>query len=524
MTTSISMPQLGESVAEGTIGKWLKAPGERVERDEPIVEVITDKVNAEIPSPVAGVLERIVVPEGETVSVGAEIAVIGDASAATGQPAQGAPSVAGAGTPATGGPTGAGARSVESVPSEEASPALVAEVAASGTGSQTAISSLSLLREEAAPAPRQSELASAPTVPSQPSAPETNGAPKRASPFVRSLARKYGIDLGRVSGTGLGGRVTKDDILRFIDQEGSAPVSEQADAATTERQVAAAVATPTVSLAPPSPPTSAVPSAPPAPPAPQAPAAPPAAATQPATPSASQPLGADEELVPLLPMRRAIAEHMVRSLQTSPHAWSMVEIDVTKLVRLRAGLVEAWKAREGFELTYLPFFVKAVVEALRENPILNARWSDQGAVLKKRVNIGIAVAIENGLVVPVIRDADQKSISGIAREVREVAGRARGGRLTMDDLQGGTFTVNNTGALGSIASGPIINQPQAGIITMEAIVKRPVVTEDDAIAIHSMMNSCLSFDHRVLDGAEALRFLQSVKRRMEAYGPGTTIY
>jgi 2-oxoisovalerate dehydrogenase E2 component (dihydrolipoyl transacylase) len=223
-------------------------------------------------------------------------------------------------------------------------------------------------------------------------------------------------------------------------------------------------------------------------------------------------------------MRRAIAEHMVRSVQTAPHAWAMVEIDVSKLVKLRASLLDAWRQREGYELTFLPFFVKAVVEALRENPTLNARWSDQGVVLKKRIHVGIAIAVSNGLVVPVIRDTDQKSIAGIATSLRDVVLRAREGRLSMDDLTGGTFTVNNTGALGSIASGPIINQPQAGIITMEAIVKRPVVIEDDAIAIRSMMNACLSFDHRVTDGAEALRFLQSVKKRVEAFAPADTVY
>ena len=228
--------------------------------------------------------------------------------------------------------------------------------------------------------------------------------------------------------------------------------------------------------------------------------------------------------MPLVPMRRAIAEHMVRSVQTAPHAWAMVEIDVSKLVKLRASLLDAWRQREGYELTFLPFFVKAVVEALRENPTLNARWSDQGVVLKKRIHVGIAIAVSNGLVVPVIRDTDQKSIAGIATSLRDVVLRAREGRLSMDDLTGGTFTVNNTGALGSIASGPIINQPQAGIITMEAIVKRPAVIEDDAIAIRSMMNACLSFDHRVTDGAEALRFLQSVKKRVEAFAPADTVY
>ena len=250
------------------------------------------------------------------------------------------------------------------------------------------------------------------------------------------------------------------------------------------------------------------------------------AAAAPPAPAAvaSVQIGPDEELVPLTPMRRAIAEHMVRSVQTAPHAWGMTEIDVSKLVKLRLSLLPEWQRREGFELTFLPFFVKAVVEALHDNPTLNARWSDQGVVLKKRIHIGIAVAVPNGLVVPVLKDADQKSISGIALALRDLVVRAREGRLTMDDLSGGTFTVNNTGALGSIASGPIINQPQAGIITMEAIVKRPIVTEDDAIAIRSMMNACLSFDHRVTDGAESLRFLRSVKQRVEAFGDGTTIY
>jgi len=471
MATTVSMPPLGESVAEGTIGKLLKAPGDRVERDEPLVEVMTDKVNTEIPSPVAGVVEQIVVGEGDVIPVGAAILVIGDGSGLrTSQP-----------TPEAQATPAADAQPSVAVPAASSSPALVAEVAASGpTGARESARSL------------LAEPASAP--------PSGDGAPKRASPFVRSLARKYGIDLDQVNGSGLGGRVTKDDILGFIDQRGLQPEAEPA--AVPSQAAAPATATPAAS-----------------PPAP-APATPPATAPA-ATPAA---IGPDEELVPLLPMRRAIAEHMVRSVQTAPHAWGMVEVDVTRLVKLRAGLLDAWRTREGYELTFLPFFIKAVVEALRENPTLNARWSDQGVVLKRKIHIGIAVAVPNGLVVPVIRDADQKSIAGLATSLRDLVIRAREGRLTMDDLTGGTFTVNNTGALGSIASGPIINQPQAGIITMEAIVKRPVVTEDDAIAIRSMMNACLSFDHRVTDGAEALRFLQSVKRRVEAFGPGDAIY
>lgn len=468
MATTVSMPQLGESVAEGTIGKLLKAPGDRVERDEAIVEVMTDKVNAEIPSPVAGIVEQIVVQEGDVVPIGAALVVIGDGSGLVASAPAASPAVAVV-PPATATPP----------PAPPSTPVAVAD----------------------APAPPEPEAAG-------------DGAPKRASPFVRSLARKYGVSLDRVSGSGLGGRVTKDDILGYIEQQGLQPVPEA----------------PAAAAAPPPAPTAPAPSAPVAPtpaapaPAPTAPAPAPVAASTPAPAVASAQIGPDEELVPLTPMRRAIAEHMVRSVQTAPHAWGMTEIDVSKLVKLRLALLQEWQRREGFELTFLPFFVKAVVEALRDNPTLNARWSDQGVVLKKRIHIGIAVAVPNGLVVPVLRDADQKSISGIALSLRDLIVRAREGRLTMDDLSGGTFTVNNTGALGSIASGPIINQPQAGIITMEAIVKRPIVTEDDAIAIRSMMNACLSFDHRVTDGAEALRFLRSVKQRVEAFGDGTTIY
>jgi 2-oxoisovalerate dehydrogenase E2 component (dihydrolipoyl transacylase) len=458
MSTSITMPQLGESVAEGTIGKWLKEPGDRIERDEPLVEVITDKVNAEIPSPVAGIVQRIVVPEGQTVPVGAELAVIGDAASAGEQPQETEAKAEQSGTP----------------PSPAAQPP--APVAVAST--------------EAPDADQTDEDGD-------------EAGPKRASPLVRRLAREHGVDLDRLTGSGLGGRVTKNDILSFIEQRGEQPAAAQAPA-----PAAAPEAAPQAPAAPPS--------APPRPAA-QSPAPSPA-------PAAAGELSADEELVPLTAMRRTIAEHMVRSVQTSPHAWGMVEIDATSLARLRDSLVRDWQSREGFELTYLPFFIKAVVEALREFPVLNARWSDQGVVLKRRVNIGIAVAIQDGLVVPVIRDADQKSIAGLAHAVRDLAQRARGGRLGLDDIQGGTFTVNNTGALGSIASGPIINQPQAGIITMEAIVKRPVVLADDAIAIRSVMNSCLAFDHRITDGAEALRFLQSVKRRVEAYGANTAIY
>jgi 2-oxoisovalerate dehydrogenase E2 component (dihydrolipoyl transacylase) len=497
MATTVSMPQLGESIAEGTIGRLLKAPGDRVERDEAIVEVMTDKVNAEIPSPVAGIVEQIVVSEGDVVPVGAALLVIGDGSGLTAQSA----------SSAVGASSASSASASSATSSSSVSPGLAAEVVASAQPSARE-SARALVAEPPAGGPDRGADGGSAVYPDA-----GGGAPKRASPFVKSLARQYGINLAQVSGSGLGGRVTKDDILGFIEQRGAQPVAEPAP-------VTAAAAP----VAPPAPVAPIAPSVPPAPPLAPAPPVAPAPAT-PAAPSfVGAGVGPDEELVPLTPMRRAIAEHMVRSIQTAPHAWGMTEIDVSKLVKLRASLLPEWQRREGFELTYLPFFVKAVVEALRDSPTLNARWSDQGVVLKKRIHIGIAVAVPNGLVVPVVRDADQKNVAGLALSIRQIVLRAREGRLTMDDLSGGTFTVNNTGALGSIASGPIINQPQAGIITMEAIVKRPVVTDDDAIAIRSMMNACLAFDHRVTDGAEALRFLQSVKRRVEAFGAETTIY
>ena len=435
--TSITMPPLGESVAEGTIGKWLKAAGERIERDEPLVEVITDKVTAEIPSPVAGVVERLVIEEGQTVAVGSEIAVITDSGGSSSSAP--APTLA-----AAGGPT------MDSL-----------------SGPPTP------------PAPRAAAAVAAPP-------PEDDAEPgerRRATPVVRKLAAEHNVDLTQISGSGAGGRVTRDDVLAYIAERG---VVAPLPAAATPRAA---------------PVTSASPAAP--------------------APSLA---AADEEYLPLTPMRRAIAEHLVRSKQTSPDAWGMVEVDATSLVRLRESLLNDWQRREGFELTFLPFFIKAVVESLREHPTMNAAWGEDRIILKRRINVGIAVAVTDGLVVPVISDADQKSVAGLAHAIRDLALRARSNKLGLADLQGGTFTVNNTGALGSIMSQPIINQPQAGIVTMEAIVKRPVVIENDAIAIRSIMNVCLTFDHRILDGAGALRFLQSVKRRVEAYGPTTAVY
>jgi 2-oxoisovalerate dehydrogenase E2 component (dihydrolipoyl transacylase) len=298
---------------------------------------------------------------------------------------------------------------------------------------------------------------------------------------VRRLAQERGVDLAQVRGTGLGGRITRDDVLKHTEG-GKAPASSSI-------------------------------------------ASPPAIAPAPAAPAPTPGTGAggDEEYITLTPVRRMIADAMVRSASQIPHAWSVVEADVTALVALRAQVRAAFEAREGVELTYLPFVIKALVEALREHPSMNAAWGGDKIVLKKRINVGLAVAAPQGLVVPVVHDADRRSIAGLARAARDLTLRARHNKLTLEDVHGGTFTLNNTGALGSVMSQPIINFPQAAILTTEAIQKRAVV-RDDAIAIRAMMNLCLSFDHRINDGAQASGFLQAVKRRLEAMGPETQIY
>jgi 2-oxoisovalerate dehydrogenase E2 component (dihydrolipoyl transacylase) len=352
---------------------------------------------------------------------------------------------------------------------------------------------------DASPSPQLVPAATPPPAPAAapPAAPaavapatvaHSNGQPAdragRASPAVRRLADEHGIDISQIQGSGLGGRVTKRNVDEFLAS--GAP-------ARTALQPAPALA------------------APPAPVAAAAPA-PPAMAS-----------GGDE-LVPLSPMRRAIAEHMVRSRQTSPHAWCATEIDMTSVVALRAAEKERFKAREGVDLTYVPFVIKAAVEALKSHPEMNATFTADGILRKKAINISVAIGLEDGLIVPVIHGADQLSISGLAHRLSDLATRARAGRLTVADVEGGTFCVNNPGTFGTILSAPIINQPQAGIMTMEAIVKRPVVLPGDDIGIRSMMFAGLSFDHRVLDGLQAAAFLGDVKRGLEALGPGTMIY
>ena len=450
-TVSVTMPKLGESVLEGTVVRWLKREGEAVGQNEPLAEVVTDKVNSEIPSPVEGSVARLLVAEGQTVAIGAEIATIAVVEDATG----------GAPAPASG-----------EMGRRAARPPTPSGELAAGDGAGA-------LDEAQAGG---------------------NDVRRRTSPLVRRLVREHGIDLGLVRGTGTDGRVRKEDILTYLDER-----------AGTAASAAGAAGAPFLPAAPPTLARWLEHSA--------------SAPTAPGEPAAG---GGDEELVPLTPIRRAIAEHMVRSVQTSPHTWTYVETDVSGLVKWRQQDRDAFRQREGIDLSYVPFVCKAVVETLREHPILNSTWREtdgRGQVaLKKRINLGVAVALEDNLVVPVIKDADRLNVAGLAHALNELVTRARAGKLRPDDVQGGTFTLNNTGALGSILSQPIINQPQAAILTMEAIVKRAVVTADDAIAIRPMMNVCISFDHRICDGLQVGRFMQSLKRRIELMGPGGSLY
>ena len=406
MATKIVMPQLGESVAEGVVARWLKKPGDRVAKDEPICEIVTDKVSAELPAPAAGVLGAILVEDGGTVNVGAEIGRIDEQADAV-------------------------------VPGPETGVPVVGEAMASG------------LSQTVSPTPPRA-------VPVTPPTEREPGTPARYSPAVRRLAEEHAIDLSQVAGTGQGGRVSKEDVLAFLAQ----------------RDAAGALA---------------------------------------AAASAGK-----DELVPVSAVRRIIADHMVRSVREAPHATTTFEVDMSRVVKWREAAREQFRQREGVDLTYLPVVVRATAEALKANPLLNSTWSSEGIVVKQEINIGVAVALDDGLIVPVIKQADRKGLADLARAAADLAARARANKLAVSDVQGGTFTVNNPGVFGTLVSAPIINYPQAAILSMEGIAKRAVVI-DDAIAIRPMMNVCLSFDHRVMDGLQAARFLQAVKQYLETF-------
>jgi len=489
------MPQLGESVTEGTVDRWLKKEGDFVKKDEPLVEVVTDKVNAEIPSPFEGILVKISVAEGTTIPIGTEIAQIEVEGAGTVEAA----------TPAAAAPAAATPEAAEPVAAapDAAAPAAAAPAPAAGAVAAPVV----------AAAAATVAAASAPVVPA--AAPSDGAGRVRFSPAVRRLAEENGLDPATVTGSGEGGRVTRDDVLAYVQQMKSgkapapapapAPAEQPAPEAVAEAAPAPAPA-PAAAEAQPAAAATATPAPAPAAPAPAARPAPPAP-------------GDREELVRINAIRRSIAEHMVRSVQTSPHVWTMVEVDMTSLVHYREAEKEAFRARNGVNLTYLPFVGQILCEALHEFPFLNSTWTDDGIVLKKYVNLGLAVAVPpDGLIVPVVKDADRLGFTDLVRAIVDLTERARTKHLKPEDVQGGTFTLNNTGATGSMASMPIINQPQAAILTTESIMRRPVVI-GDGVAIRHMMNMCMSFDHRILDGQMAGQFVNWIKRRLEAWTP-----
>jgi 2-oxoglutarate dehydrogenase E2 component (dihydrolipoamide succinyltransferase) len=414
MPTKVIMPQMGESIAEGTVTKWLKKVGARVERDEPLFEISTDKVDAEIPSPASGVLVKILVKENETVAVNTIVAWIDGEAEAEAIGAEAAPATVEAPPPALPAPTPA--------------PALGAPAAA--------------------PPPL-------PTV----------GGKVRSSPLVRRIAREHNVDLTEVRGTGLGGRISKKDILTYLAHP--------------------AAAGPAVA----GPPSS-------------APGAPRMVFT------------GSTEVVPMTPMRRQIAEHMVASKHTSAHVSTVFEVEMTKIVDVMARHGEEFERRQGLKLTYTPFFVRAALEAIKEFPILNSSVEGTNIVYQRDVNIGIAVALETGLIVPVVKRADEKNLLAIARAVKDLADRARTKHLSVDDVQGGTFTITNPGVFGGLFGTPIINQPQVAILGVGAIEKRPVVRLG-AIAIRPMVYLVLTFDHRIIDGAVADQFMSRIKSSLE---------
>ncbi|MFD0711076.1 dihydrolipoamide acetyltransferase family protein [Paenibacillus sp. GCM10027626] len=433
------MPQLAESLVSATISKWLKKPGDSVDLYEPIAEIITDKVSAELPSTIKGTIAKILIGDGETVPVGSPICLIETEAA----------------DHASAAPTGE---------MQAAGNAEAAVESANGDGSMR----------------------------------------NRYSPAVQQLAAEHGVDLTKVPGTGMGGRITRKDVLAYI---AAGDAGKQASSAT----------------------RGAVPQAP----------------VEPVIDEANVPVrstglhlsetpriapvegqaipGRGETFIDVTPVRNSIAQKMRQSVTEIPHGWMMIEVDVTNLVVLRNKLKDEFIKREGVNLTYLAFFIKAVVNAIKDFPIINSVWAVDKIIMKRDINISLSVGTEDSVITPVIKNADQKNIAGIAREIDVLARKTREGKLKLDDVQGGTFTVNNTGSFGSILTHPIINYPQAAIITFESIVKRPVVI-NDMLAVRSMANVCLSLDHRILDGVICGRFLQRVKDTLEGFDQDTKLY
>jgi pyruvate dehydrogenase E2 component (dihydrolipoamide acetyltransferase) len=452
----VPLPQLGETVTEGTITQWFKNVGDTVAEDEPLFEVSTDKVDTEVPSPVSGVLTEIRAEEGDTVDVGTIIAVVGAADGAADEASAPAPAA-------------------DPEPPAAAPPEPVR-----------------------APAPAPSAPAAAPAPPPAAVPPASTAAPTASvddnrllSPVVRRLVNEYGLDSNAIAGTGLGGRITRDDVLNHIDATG----------ATLQDSAAAAPAPVTAATPPPA----AAPSAAAAPPAPSAP------------PVAT---GARDTAIALTKIRSLTGDHMVMSKATSPHAFSVVEVDFANVDIIRNRVKAEWKATYGFSLTYLPFIARAIIDALGEFPHLNASVTDRDLVMHNYIDLGIAVDLDyEGLLAPVVRDAETKRLAAIATEISDLANRARERKLAPDEISGGTFTITNNGSAGSVLTMPIINQPQVAIISTDAIVRKPVVAlgpdGGEAIAIHPVGNLAMSWDHRAFDGAYAARFLKRVKEILE---------
>jgi 2-oxoglutarate dehydrogenase E2 component (dihydrolipoamide succinyltransferase) len=471
--TAVTMPALGESVTEGTVTRWLKAEGDTVEVDEPLLEVSTDKVDTEIPSPAAGTLTKIIVGEDETVEVGAQLAIIGGGSGGGSAPAAAEPAKA---EPAPAAPQQEAPK--QEAPKQQAQPTPVEAETDNATpgGDYGSSGSLPAGSPTSQPAPQV-----APQAPAQPaagsSAPTGDGGGAYVTPLVRRLAAEHGVDLASLSGTGVGGRIRKQDVLAAAEQQAPAAAAPAA-----------------------------------ASPAPASKGAAPTAAPSPLR-------GRTEKLSRL---RRVIAERMVESLQVSAQLTTVVEVDVTRIANLRNQVKNDFVAREGVKLSFLPFFAKAAIEALKVHPTVNSSIDMEAGTVTYHdsENLGVAVDTERGLLVPVIKDGGDLSLAGIARKIADLAERTRTNKVTPDELGGGTFTLTNTGSRGALFDTPIINQPQVAILGTGSVVKRPVVVQDadlgEVVAVRSMVYLALSYDHRIVDGADAARFLVTMKERLEA--------
>jgi 2-oxoisovalerate dehydrogenase E2 component (dihydrolipoyl transacylase) len=521
---TIKMPQLGESVTEGTIERWLVKEGDRVEQYDPLFEVVTDKVNAEVPAEVAGTITKIIVGDGQTVKVGTPLAEIdagdGASAQAEAQPVAEAQPAAEAAPVASEAPAAAPEPETPRPQPEPVQAAAATAEQRPAAPPQPPSESPEAQQIERAwnggsDAGRQ-EPAAAASATTPPAGPSDGNV--RMTPAVRRLVREHGVDISQIRGSGAAGRVTRDDVLAFVAQRGSQPSAPATPQSAPSVQAGQAQAV--QAQAP-----STAPSTQPAAPAAETPPAQAAAAPRYTPPAIPPPSGGDTE-IPLSQMRKGIAAKMTRVKQTVPHAYTVVEVDMGNVVHWREANTAAYKAREGIGISYVAVVIKAVTETLRQHPNVNSQFAEDRVILKQAMNIGIAVAVDNGLIVPVIHDADQLSISGVNRKVQDLAARARSNKLRLEEIQGGTFTVNNTGWFGSVSSMPIINAPEVAILSMEAIVKRPVVREvdgADVIAIRPMMNMTCSFDHRVLDGAQVGYFLADVRKRLESWDLNTPI-